>query len=32
VRILDVRPAGRSRMPARAFVNGFRPVVGERLR
>ncbi|MGZ4113683.1 MAG: methionyl-tRNA formyltransferase [Actinomycetota bacterium] len=31
VRVLDVGPAGRSRMPARAFVNGFRPVVGERL-
>jgi methionyl-tRNA formyltransferase len=31
VRILDVGPAGRARMGARAFVNGFRPAVGERL-
>ncbi len=31
VRVLDVGPAGRSRMPVRAFVNGFRPVAGERL-
>jgi methionyl-tRNA formyltransferase len=31
VRVLDVGPAGRSRMLARAFVNGFRPVLGERL-
>jgi methionyl-tRNA formyltransferase len=31
VRVLAVGPAGRSRMLARAFVNGFRPVVGERL-
>jgi methionyl-tRNA formyltransferase len=31
VRILEVGPAGRTRMPARAFVNGFRPTVGERL-
>jgi methionyl-tRNA formyltransferase len=31
VRVLDVGPAGRPRMRARAFVNGFRPVAGERL-
>jgi methionyl-tRNA formyltransferase len=31
VRVLDVGPAGRTRMPASAFVNGFRPIVGERL-
>jgi methionyl-tRNA formyltransferase len=31
VRILELAPAGRSRMPAAAFVNGFRPGVGERL-
>lgn len=31
VRILELAPAGRTRMPAAAFVNGFRPVVGERL-
>jgi methionyl-tRNA formyltransferase len=31
VRVLDLAPAGRARMSASAFVNGFRPVVGERL-
>jgi methionyl-tRNA formyltransferase len=31
LRIVEVAPAGRARMPASDFVNGFRPVVGERL-
>jgi methionyl-tRNA formyltransferase len=31
LRILELAPAGRSRMPASAFVNGYRPVVGERV-
>jgi methionyl-tRNA formyltransferase len=31
VRILELAPAGRARMAASAFVNGFRPVVGERM-
>jgi methionyl-tRNA formyltransferase len=31
LRILELAPAGRSRMEASAFVNGFRPVPGERL-
>jgi methionyl-tRNA formyltransferase len=31
VRLLAVQPAGRSRMDGAAFVNGYRPEVGERL-
>jgi methionyl-tRNA formyltransferase len=30
LRIAELAPAGRSRMPASAFVNGFRPRTGER--
>lgn len=31
LRLLEVAPAGRKRMSGAAFVNGFRPAVGERL-
>jgi methionyl-tRNA formyltransferase len=31
VRLLEVAPEGRSRMPGGAFVNGFHPKEGERL-
>jgi methionyl-tRNA formyltransferase len=31
VRLLEVAPEGRSRMPGEAFVNGFHPKEGERL-
>jgi methionyl-tRNA formyltransferase len=31
VRIAELAPAGRARMPASSFVNGFRPHVGERV-